>query len=74
MAPAARAAVSSAVAAWERLAALADQALGEDAPSFADARRALESAQDALQRLARDAGLTAPGAAAADALIEYFGQ
>jgi type VI secretion system protein ImpA len=61
------AAVGSAVAAWERLAALADQALGEDAPSFADARRALESAQDALQRLARDAGLTAPGAAAADA-------
>lgn len=59
------AAVASAVTAWARLAALADQALGEEAPSFADARRALDNAQDALQRLARDAGLTAsPGAAA----------
>jgi len=58
-------AVTSAVAAWARLTSLADQALGAEAPSFADARRALESAQDALQRLARDAGLNGPGAAAA---------
>ena len=59
-------AVSAALAAWERLAALADQALGEEAPSFADARRALDAAQDALMRLARDAGLTTSAAQAGE--------
>ncbi|MCO5975742.1 type VI secretion system protein TssA [Ideonella oryzae] len=60
------AAVASALAAWEHLVTLADQALGEEAPSFADARRALDSAQDALQRLARDAGLTGPSGTATE--------
>ena len=63
------AAVGAAVAAWTRLASLADQALGDEAPSFADARRALEGAQDALQRLARDAGLTAPAGTATEAAV-----
>lgn len=55
--------VQAALAAWSRLTAVAERELGNDAPVFTGARRALESARDELARLGQEAHLGAGQAA-----------
>ncbi len=51
--------VQAALAAWGRLTTVAENELGDDAPVFTGARRALEAARDELARLGQEAHLGA---------------